>query len=999
MAFTVHLLHSLLLTLLLFTPSSHIESASLSLVTDREALISFRSKLSVDSPNPFSSWDKNTSPCDWTGVSCGTRNLRVISLNLSGLGFTGFISPSIGNLSFLTSLQLQRNRLYGPIPEEIANLFRLRNLNLSSNSLEGSLPSNTSKLVELKVLDLTSNKISGPIPVNIGYLTKLQVLSLGKNLLHGPLPPSMANLSLLTVLNLDTNSLNGPIPESLSRLRRLKVLDLSINNLTGTIPPSIYNMSSLVSLVLASNNLWGEFPGNVGYTLPNLLVFNMCFNKFSGRIPASLHNLTNIKVIRMAHNLLQGSIPPGLGRLPFLEMYNVGFNKIVWAGDNGLEDFIVSLTNSTRLNFLAFDGNDLDGVLPESIGNLSKDLSKLYMGGNRISGKIPASMAHLTGLALLNMSYNSLSGGIPQEIGNLQKLQKFEVAGNQLVGRIPDSLGNLVDLNDINLSQNNLEGPIPMSFGNFRGLLSMDLSSNRLNGSIPREIFNLPSLSTVLNLSKNVLSGPIPQAIGRLESLVSIDLSDNRLSGNIPQSIRGCNSLEKLNMARNQLTGPIPDTFIDVKGLESLDLSSNQLSGFIPLNLQDLHALRLLNLSFNNLEGMIPFFSSNLSVHLEGNPKLCLLTTCRKRRRHEKLLKTSIIVSATATLAVCVMIFLFLFSRNRKEKLVAPASPLKEPFINVSYDELRKATDTFSSENLIGAGSFGSVFKGIVRGAFVAVKVIDLKTNGYYKGFVAECETLRNVRHRNLVKLITSCSSLDFKNVEFLALVYEFLCNGSLDDWISGKRRKPDGNGLNVEERLNVAIDIASALDYLHNDCEIPVVHCDIKPSNVLLDEEMVAKVGDFGLARLLANAMTNMAPPQASISSTHVLKGSIGYIPPEYGIGEEPSKAGDVYSFGVMLLEIFSGKRPTHDSFAGDQNLIEWISSSSEDVVKVIDPQLVASSDDQTPTKLGTRIDCLKSVLEIGLACTSYAANERMAMREVLRRLKSTQFSLLKHI
>lgn len=207
-------------------------------------------------------------------------------------------------------------------------------------------------------------------------------------------------------------------------------------------------------------------------------------------------------------------------------------------------------------------------------------------------------------------------------------------------------------------------------------------------------------------------------------------------------------------------------------------------------------------------------------------------------------------------------------------------SLLKEPFMNVSYDELRRATENFNPRNLLGVGSFGSVFKGVIRGADVAVKVIDLKANGYYKGFIAECEALRNVRHRNLVKLVTSCSSIDFKNNEFLALVYEFLSNGSLEEWIKGKNRKPDGSvGLSLEERVNVAIDIASALDYLHNDCEVPVVHCDLKPSNILLTEDMVAKVGDFGLARVLFDASDDRH--HASISSTHVLKGSIGYIPP----------------------------------------------------------------------------------------------------------------------
>ncbi|CAN8267705.1 unnamed protein product [Cochlearia groenlandica] len=992
---------SFLLLMISISTFSLVESTNLSLNTDKEALILFKSQISQNPQTLSFTWDQNTSPCNWTGVTCNIRNRRVASINLSSHSLTGSISPSIGNLSFLTSLQLQNNQIRGQIPKEITNLFRLRALNLSSNNLEGSLPLTLSKLAALQTLDLTSNSITGLVPNQLGELKNLNVLKMGKNLFYGPIPPSLSNISSLTVLSLGTNSLSGTIPSEFGRLQRLQVLDLTINNLTGTIPPSIYNISSLVSLVLASNNFWGQFPSNIGDTLPNLLVFNMCFNKFSGVIPASLHKLTKIKVIRFAHNLLEGTIPSGLGNLPFLEMYNIGFNKIVWGRDQDLDHFINSLSNSTQLNFLAFDGNMLDGVIPTSIGNLSKNMSKLFMGGNRFTGNIPESIGSLTELTLLNMSDNSLTGEIPRVIGSLKGLQVLELARNQLVGKIPDSLGNLKELNEINLSHNKLEGTIPTSFENFKNVLSMDLSNNRLNGSIPDGVLNLPSLSSVLNLSRNQFSGPIPQDISRLDSLVSLDISDNKFSSNIPSSIKGCQSLENLNMAKNLLFGPIPDALAEVKGLEFLDLSSNQFSGFIPPKLQNLQGLKFLNLSFNNLEGWVPndgIFKDSSRAYMEGNPKLCIHTACRKRHKHGKILKVSIITCAiVGGIVICMITFLILKNKSKKSITSTSSSLRKEPFMNVSYEELKRATENFNLRYLLGVGSFGSVFKGVLQGVDVAVKVIDLKANGYYKGFVAECEALRNVRHRNLVKLITSCSSIDFKNTEFLALVYEFLSNGSLEEWINGSKIKPDGSvGLSLEERLNVAIDIASALDYLHNDCEVPVVHCDLKPSNILLNEEMVAKVGDFGLARVLFDASDDRC--HASISSTHVLKGSIGYIPPEYGIGEKPSQAGDVYSFGVMLLEIFSGKKPMDESFEGDQSLIKWISYGFQNnsILEVIDPKLKGLIANITGAQLHTKLDCLNKIVEVGLACTVHGASERINMRDVLRLLKSAKGLIL---
>lgn len=197
----------------------------------------------------------------------------------------------------------------------------------------------------------------------------------------------------------------------------------------------------------------------------------------------------------------------------------------------------------------------------------------------------------------------------------------------------------------------------------------------------------------------------------------------------------------------------------------------------------------------------------------------------------------------------------------------------------ISYHELCLATENFSPQNLLGKGSFGTVYKGYLeQGISIAVKVLNTEVAGSVRSFLAECEALRNVRHRNLVKLITSCSSIDCKHKEFLALVYEFLSNGSLDSWIHKHKLHDDGSGLNLLEILNIAIDVSSVLDYLHNGYDVPIVHCDLKPSNILLSEDMTAKVGDFGLARLLMEGENNQS---SSITSSNVLKGSIGYVPP----------------------------------------------------------------------------------------------------------------------
>ncbi|OVA18471.1 Protein kinase domain [Macleaya cordata] len=1000
---------------------------SASLITvDQEALLSFKS-LITDPSNTLSSWNQNnlSSACNWTGVNCGMINnnqqqrvLRVVGLDLEGLGLSGTLSPYLGNLSFLQSLHLPNNKFSGTLPNQIGKLSGLRRLNMSNNNIQGQIPPDISKCLDLVVLDLMGNQVSGFIPPELGQsLSKLQVLKLNQNRISGTIPPSIGNISSLTTLDLGTNSIGGPIPDDLGRLQNLKELRLSINNLTGTIPPSLYNLSSLVYFALPSNRLWGEIPSDIGEKLPKLIEFNFCINKFTGGIPGSLHNLTNIQIIRMADNLLEGSVPPGLENLRSLRMYNIGYNRI-----EGSLNFVASFSNSPHLEFLALDGNLFEGVIPESIGfNLSaKSLTKLYLGGNRLNGKIPTSIGRLTNLALLNLSHNSISGEIPPEISQLENLQMLGLAGNKISGEIPSSLGSLRKLNKLELFGNELVGSIPNSLGNFQGLLSMDLSRNRLSGSIPRQVLSGLSTLTLLNLSRNSLNGPLPPEISNMENLVTIDISHNSLSGSIPDSIDECESLEELFMAGNSFSGRIPSTLGSVKGLETLDLSSNQLSGPIPNELQNLQALQFLNLSFNNLEGKLPtngVFRNLSRVHVQGNSKLCVSSSSWVCRRKKSFATRVIVPIVIASITFCILVGLFVCIFLMYRRKVAPGGMVRnkkgkddeELFKGkhqmVSYEELRAGTENFEEKNLIGSGSFGSVYKGTIWGGIgVAVKVLNLGQVGASKSFFAECEALRNVRHRNLVKLITSCSSVDSRtNSEFRALVYELLSNGSLEDWIRGRRRTRSSDDdeedavvliMNGMERLNVAIDVASALDYLHHDCEAPVVHCDIKPSNVILDEDMTAKVGDFGLARTL------MLNQLSTTTSTYGLKGSIGYIPPEYGLGGKVSTRGDVYSYGVMLLEMFTGRSPTHQDFNGGLSLVKWVESAyPTNIMQVLDPQMLHYHDhhdhlDQHVNKEKEEEECWVSIMGIGLSCTVDSAEARITIREALHKLKTLRDS-----
>ncbi|KAJ6775324.1 hypothetical protein OIU79_018489 [Salix purpurea] len=388
------------------------KAAALSLYTDKEALLSFKSQVITDPLSTLSSWNSSSSPCNWTRVRCNQVHQRVIGLDLSGLRLTGSVSPHIGNLSFLRSLHLQGNQFTGVIPDQIGSLSRLSVLNMSLNSITGPIPLNLTKCLNLQILDLMQNEISGAIPEELSSLKSLEILNLGKNNLSGTIPPSFANISTLLTLDLATNNIGGLIPADFGRLKNLKHLDLSINNLTGTVPLSLYNISSLVFLAVASNQLRGEIPDDVGDRLPNLLSFNFCINKFTGSIPRSLHNLTNIQTIRMAHNLLSGYVPPGLGNLPELLIGSIPDTIGSWKS----------------LQKLFMDDNMFSGAIPATLGDV-KGLEILDLSSNQISGTIPNNLEKLQALQLLNLSFNDLEGLLPQE-GAFRNLSRIHVEGN-----------------------------------------------------------------------------------------------------------------------------------------------------------------------------------------------------------------------------------------------------------------------------------------------------------------------------------------------------------------------------------------------------------------------------------------------------------------------------------------------------------------------------------------------------------------------------------------
>ncbi|XP_031264232.1 probable LRR receptor-like serine/threonine-protein kinase At3g47570 [Pistacia vera] len=982
---------------------------------DLVALQSFKLKIIHDPHGVLNSWNDSHHFCEWEGITCGRKHRRVTVLALNSRGLFGSLTPYIGNLSFLRDIELYNNSIQGEIPNEIGRLQRLESLMLQNNSLVGEIPANLSRCSRLAFLYLGRNNLAGKIPSELVSLYNLKEVTLHYNKLIGGIPPFLGNLSSLEVISMSYIGLGGIIPDSLGRLKNLTQLGLGGNNLFGPVPPSMYNLSSLEIFSLSESQLHGSLPTNLGLTLPQLLYFQISGNLFSGSIPVSFSNASKLQFIEMISNNFSGKLSVDFGGMKDLAYLNVGMNNL-GSSEGDEMSFIDSLVNCSNLWSLTLAENQFRGALPHSLANLSK-LQDLVIHANQLYGSIPPGIGNLVNLDILAMDNNQFTGTLPEEMGKLLKLQRMILFNNQLSGQVPSSLGNLTLLNELRISNKKLSGVLPSSLGNLKQLSVLHLFQNNLNGTIPKEIFDITYLSISLNLAQNHLVGSILPNIGNLKVLSEFDVSDNNLSGEIPSELSLCSNLEYLKMESNFFHGSIPPSLSSLRGVRNIDLSRNNLSGKIPKFLEVL-SLENLNLSFNDLEGEVPMkgvFANASAISVFGNSdRLCggtaelhlpkCINDVSKKENMSPTFKILISIATVISGLVMVLFFIFCLRRKKRENQNSESEP--KTLLKVSYEMLHNATNGFSSTNLIGVGSFGSVFKGIIDedGTIVAIKILNLQHRGASKSFVAECKALRNIRHRNLVKVITCCSSIDFQGIDFKAIVYEYMPNGSLDKWLhqgaETEEEQAEVQNLTLVQRISIAIDVASAIDYLHHRCHMPIIHCDLKPSNVLLDNDMTAHVGDFGLARFLQEVSI---PNQ---SSSIGVRGTIGYAAPEYGLGSEVSTNGDVYSYGILMLEMITGKRPTDLMFEGGLNLHKFARMALPDrVMDIADPVLLNDDEEASATnhrlratRDKSRKDCLNSMAKIGVACSMESPQDRMNITDAVHELQLVMNILLEH-
>ncbi|KAK7357358.1 hypothetical protein VNO80_16643 [Phaseolus coccineus] len=958
------------------------------------------------------------------------KNLRSVMLSFNSL--SGSLPEELSELPMLT-FSAEKNQLHGPLPSWLGKWSNIDSLLLSANRFSGVIPPELGNCSVMEHLSLSSNLLTGPIPEELCNAASLLEVDLDDNFLSGTVEKVFVKCKNLTQLVLMNNRIVGSIPEYLSELS-LMVLDLDSNNFSGKIPSGLWNSLALMEFSAANNRLEGSLPVEIGNAimLERLVLSN---NRLTGTIPKEIGRLSNLSVLNLNGNMLQGSIPNELGGCTSLTTLDLGNNQL----NGSIPEKLVELS---QLQCLVLSHNNLSGSIPgkkssyfrqRSIPDLSFvqhlgvfDLShnrlsgpipdelgfcvvvvNLLVSNNMLSGSIPKSLSRLTNLTTLDLSGNLLSGSIPPELGGVLKLQGLYLGQNQLSGTIPQSLGKLSNLVKLNLTGNKLSGPIPVSFENMKGFTHLDLSSNELSGELPSSLSGVQSLVGIY-VQNNRLSGQVGELFSNSMTwrIETVNLSDNCFTGNLPRSLGNLSCLTNLDLHGNMLTGDIPLDLGYLMQLEYFDVSGNKLSGRIPDKLCGLVNLIYLDVSRNRLEGPIPSNGICLNlpiVRVAGNRNLCgqmLGINCQDKSIGRSVLYNTWRLAAIAftilllTLSIAFVLhkwitrrqnnpeelkerklnsyvdhnLYFLSSSRSKEPLSINVAMFEQPLLKLTLVDILEATDNFSKTNIIGDGGFGTVYKATLpNGKTVAVKKLsEAKTQGH-REFMAEMETLGKVKHQNLVELLGYCSIGEEK-----LLVYEYMVNGSLDLWL--RNRTGALEILDWNKRYKIATDAARGLAFLHHGFIPHIIHRDVKASNILLNEDFEPKVADFGLARLISACETHI---------TTDIAGTFGYIPPEYGQSGRSTTRGDVYSFGVILLELVTGKEPTGPDFKEIEggNLVGWVCQKIKkgQAADVLDPSVLDADSKQM----------MLQTLQIACVCISENPANRPTMLQVHKFLK----------
>ncbi|KAK4786552.1 hypothetical protein SAY86_010385 [Trapa natans] len=794
---------------------------------------------------------------------------------------------------------------------------------------------------------------------------------------------------------------------------RVTRIQIGNKGISGTLPPDIQNLTSLMIFEVMGNRITGAVPSFAGLSqLQEVLLHD---NKFSSIPPDFFSGLSSLEVIELSYNPFPAwEIPASLLNCSALKNFSANGANVV----GKVPDFFTA-SNFPVIFGLKLAQNSLEGGLPSSFAGSPLQILWLNNIGGDLNGNIEV-LGSMTQLVEVWLHGNQFSGPIP-ELSNLKNLQWLSLRDNQLTGVVPNSLLNLPSLKCVNISNNLLQGPIPA----FSKTVTVDMAyGNRFCLQTPGPCDS--RVTTLLSIAQS-MGYPVKFAENWLGNN-PCDTSDSWWG----ISCSGEN-ITVINFQAMGLTGSISPKFSMITSLQKLILKNNNLSGTIPSELTALPNLQLLDVSNNRLQGVIPAFSNKVNLITEGNPKIGQNITeppsaspgptgqsppsvVSEKKSSNRLIIYSL-VGGVLGVFLLVLVFCSLKRRPKNSSIVespnsvtvvhpqhsgdqndvkitvAPSSGngasseihalisgtpgdvyiVEAGNMIISIQVLRDITGNFGEENILGKGGFGTVYKGeLYDGTKVAVKRME-SSPVLEKGlteFKAEIAVLTKVRHRHLVSLLGYCLDENEK-----LLVYEYMPQGTLSRHLfhwKEERLMP----LQWTKRVAIALDVARGVEYLHNLAHHTFIHRDLKPSNILLSNDMRAKVADFGLVRLA---------PEGKGSIATCLAGTFGYLAPEYAVTGRVSTKVDVFSFGVILMEIITGRKALDESLDEDSvHLVTWFRrrlTDKENLEKDIDEAIELNEE-----TLGS----IRTVAELAGHCCAREPYQRPEMGYVVNVLSS---------
>ncbi|XP_050213599.1 leucine-rich repeat receptor-like serine/threonine-protein kinase SKM1 [Mercurialis annua] len=844
-----------------------------------DLLLSFKSSIN-DPFHYLSNWNSSDSFCLWSGITCNNSS-RINAIDLSGKNFSGELSFSIFQLPFIKTVNLSNNNFSGSIP--FGSVSSLERLDLSNNMLSGKIPQQIGLFSRLKFLDLGGNVLVGEIPVSITNITSLEFLTLASNQLVGQIPKELGQMRSLKWIYFGYNNLSGEIPQEISGLSSLNHLDLVYNNFTGSIPSSLGNLTNLQYLFLYQNKLTGPIPDSI-FRLGNLISLDLSDNYLFGEIPELVGQLKNLEILHLFSNKLTGRIPDALSFLPRLQVLQLWSN-------NFSGEIPKDLGVKNNLTVIDLSTNSLTGKIPEGLCSSGK-LFKVILFSNLLEGEIPKNLTTCRSLKRVRLQDNSFSGELPQEFTQLPLVYFLDVSGNNFSGRLESRKWEMSSLQMLNLARNRFLGSLPDSFGS-------DLIEN-------------------LDMSQNRFSGAIPRSFGRLSELTNLKISGNQLSGEIPDELSSCKKLVSLDLSNNQLTGKIPESFSEFPVLGQLDLSENQLSGDIPRNLGEIESLVQVNISHNHFHGSLPSTGAFLAINtsaVAGNELLCAggdtsssgLPPCRKTIKNHTWWFYIVCILGALFLVISVVPFGFILIRRRLRNLELKRVENEEDeiwelqFFSSKVSKSVTMEDILSSkkeENIISRGKKEISFKGksILNDMQFIIKELS-ESNSIPLNFWHEIAEFGKLQHPNIVRLIGICRS-----DKIAYLIFEYKEGKNLSDIICN---------LNWERRRKIATGIAKALRFLHCHCSPSVSVGFMSPGKIIIDGK------DEPHLRLNLPDDLICFDAKCFISSA--------YVAPETRDSKDINDKSDMYGFGLILIELLTGKSPADPEFGVHESIVEW--------------------------------------------------------------------------